>query len=139
MSPEVVALIATLSGVVIGGLMNLLSTRSTKTHEWKLALRRDQANTRQRVYSEFLSQCELLVLMRRAGDSESLAEQSPVRTKFAEVSLVAPEHVVAIAKKLMEHAVVADRNPPAKEATTLKELQAEFTLSARTDINSLLS
>jgi hypothetical protein len=65
MAPEIVTLIAALSGAIVGGLINLLSSRSTKTHEWKLTLLRDKASMRQRLYSELLVQCESHRVSRR--------------------------------------------------------------------------
>jgi hypothetical protein len=57
---EYSAVFATLAGVVVGGLINFLASRTAKRHEWRLTLARDQIQRREQLYSDYLAEARRL-------------------------------------------------------------------------------
>ena len=138
MHSELVTVIATLSGVLVGGLVNYFASRSVKNHEWRLAIARDQAAVRQKLYAEFLVEAQRLVVQGREEKISSLNDLNPVNSKFAEISLVAPDMVVEAAKKLADYAITSHSSQPATEVSNFFKLKEEFVLTARHDITKIL-
>ena len=139
MPPEAIAVLGTLFGALAGGLINYLSSRSVKNHEWRLSLAKDQAASRQKLYAEFLVEAQRLVVQAREEKITSLADLNPLNGKFAEVSLVAPDSVVEAAQKLADSAITSHGAQPAKEVADFFELKTSFIAAARKDIARVLS
>ena len=139
MPPEAIAVLGTLFGALAGGLINYLSSRSVKNHEWRLALAKDQAVSRQKLYAEFLVEAQRLVVQAREEKISSLADLNALNGKFAEVSLVAPDRVMETAQKLADAAITSHSAPPATEVTDFFKLKAAFIAAARQDIARVLS
>ena len=138
MPPELTAVIGTLFGVLVGGLINYFATRSVKNHEWRLALVRDSAAIRQKLYADFLVDAQRLVVQAREEKVSSLADLNPLNGKFAEISLLAPGGVIEAAKKLADYAITSHSAQPAKEVADFFKLRQEFIEAARKDIATLL-
>ena len=139
MSSELIAVLGTLFGALVGGLINYFSSRSVKNHEWKLALVRDQVASRQKLYAEFLVEAQRLVIQTHEEKISSLSDLNALNGKFAEVSLVAPDSVVEAAKKLTDAAITSHSAPPAKEVAAFFKLKTTFIAEARQDIARVLS
>lgn len=139
MPPELIAVLGTLFGALIGGLINYFSSRDVKNHEWKLSLARDQAAFRQKLYAEFLVEVQHLVVQAREEKITSLADLNALNGKFAEVSLVAPDSVVEVAQKLADYAITSHSVPPAKEVADFFKLKTAFIATARQDIARVLN
>lgn len=139
MTAESIAVLGTLLGALVGGLLNYLSSRSVKNHEWRLALARDQAATRQKLYAELLVEAQRLVILAREEKINSLTDLNALNEKFAEVSLVAPDSVVESAQKLADYAITSHSAQPAKEVADFFKLKTEFIAAARQDIARILN
>lgn len=139
MSSELVAVLGTLFGTLVGGLINYFSSRSVKNHEWRLALARDQVASRQKLYAEFLVEAQRLVVQAREEKITSLADLNALNGKFAEISLVAPDSVVEAAQKLADSAITSHSAQPAKEVADSFKLKTAFISAARQDISRVLS
>jgi hypothetical protein len=139
MPPEIIAVLGTLFGALVGGLINYLSSRSVKNHEWRLSLAKDQAVSRQKLYAKFLVEAQRLVIQAHEGKISSLADLNALNGKFAEVSLVAPDSVVEAAKKLTDAAITSHSTPPAKEVADFFKIKSAFIAAARQDIARVLS
>lgn len=139
MSPELVAVLGTLFGALVGGLINYFSSRSVKNHEWRLALAKDQVASRQKLYAEFLVEAQRLVVQAREEKITSLADLNALNGKFAEISLVAPDSVVEVAQKLADSAITSHSAQPAKEVADFSKLKTAFIAAARQDIARVLS
>jgi len=137
--PEILAVLSALLGVLVGGLINYFSSRSVKNHEWRLALAKDQAASRQKLYAEFLVEAQRLVVQAREEKITSLTDLNALNGKFAEVSLVAPEGVVEAAQKLTDSAITSHSVQPAKEVADFFKLKTSFIAEARQDIARILS
>jgi hypothetical protein len=138
MPSELVAVIGTLFGALVGGSINYFSSRSVKSHEWRLALARDQAQSRQKLYAEFLVEVQRLVMQAREEKIKSLSDLNPLNGKFAEVSLLAPENVIDAAKHLADYAITSHCAQPASEVTNFFAVKQSFVVVARKDIESIL-
>ena len=139
MPPEVIAIVGTLSGAVVVGIINYFSNRSVKNHEWRLARARDQISVRQKLYSEFLVETQRLVVQSREEKISSLSDLNPVNGKFAEICLVASEVVIEEAKKLADYAITSHSVQPAKEVANFFTLKESFIAAARIDMAKALS
>jgi hypothetical protein len=139
MPPELTAVFGTLLGVLLGGLINYSASRNAKSHEWKLAIAREQAASRQRLYAEFLVEAQRLVVQARENKISSLADLNALNGKFAEVSLVASDAVIEQAKKLADYAITSHSNQPAKEVADFFQVKAAFIATARREIEVILS
>ena len=139
MPSETIAVLCTLSGVLIGGFINYLASRSVKNHEWKLALAKEQSTIRHKLYAEFLVETQRLVVQAREEKISSLADLNMLNGKFAEVSLVASGMVVEAAKKLADYVITSHSAQPAKEVADFFKLKEAFIAVARQDIAEVLS
>jgi hypothetical protein len=139
MPSEFIAVLGTLFGALVGGLINYFATRGVKNHEWRLALARDQAAGRQKLYAEFLVEAQRLVVQAREDKVSSLTDLNALNGKFAEVSLLAPESVIEAAKKLADYAITSHSVQPAKEVADFFKLKEGFIAAARKDIVRVLS
>ncbi|BBN89765.1 MULTISPECIES: hypothetical protein [Azospira] len=139
MPSETIAVLGTLSGVLIGGFINYLASRSVKNHEWKLALAKEQSTIRHKLYAEFLVETQRLVVQAREEKISSLADLNMLNGKFAEVSLVASGMVVEAAKKLADYVITSHSAQPAKEVADFFKLKEAFIAVARQDIAEVLS
>lgn len=138
MSNELIAILGALGGVLIGGFINYIATRSVKHHEWKLALAKDQVAVRQKLYSEFLIEAQRLVIQSRENKISSLADLDSLNGKFAEVTLVASETVVRTARAVTEYAVCSHSADNAATVSNFFALKQAFIDVARKDIASIL-
>ncbi|WP_435627235.1 hypothetical protein [Candidatus Ferrigenium straubiae] len=139
MPTELIAVLGTLFGTLVGGLINYFSSRGVKNHEWRLALAKDQVASRQKLYAEFLVEAQRLVVQAREEKITSLADLNSLNGKFAEVSLVAPDSVVDAAQKLADSAITSHSAQPAKEVADFFKLKTAFIAAARQDIARVLS
>lgn len=139
MPSETIAVLGALSGVLIGGLINYLASRSVKDREWKLAVAKEQSAIRHRLYAEFLTETQRLVVQAREEKISSLAELNMLNGKFAEISLVAPGGVMEAAKKLADYAITSHCAQPAKEVADFFKLKEAFIAAARDDIAGVLN
>ena len=138
MPTELIAVIGTLSGALVGGLINYFSTRSVKNQEWRYAVARDQVLARQKLYAEFLVEAQRLVVQAREEEISSLADFNAMNGKFAEICLVAPEAVINAAKKLADYALTSHAEQAANEVVKCFALKDSFIAAARQDITKVL-
>lgn len=138
MSTEFIAVLGTLLGALVGGAINYVSSRSVKSREWQLALARDQAQLRQRLYAEFLIEAQHLVVQSREDKIRSLSELNALTAKFAEIRLVAYQPLVEASKAVADYALTSHAAQPATEVAEFFALTDRFILAARNDIETIL-
>ena len=139
MPSEIIAVLGTLSGALLVGLINYFSNRSVKNHEWRLALARDQVAIRQKLYAEFLVEAQRLVVQAREDKISSLNDLNALNGKYAEVCLVAPLSVIEEAKKLADCAISSHAAQPAKEVADFFLFKEGFIAVAREDMANVLN
>jgi hypothetical protein len=138
MPPELIAIVGTLSGGLLVGLINYFSNKRIKNHEWRLALARDQVTARQKLFADFLVEAQRLVMLAREEKLSSLTDFNIINGKFAEICLVSSEHVIEEAKKLADYAITSHAAQPAKEVANLFALKQSFIAAARQDMAKVL-
>lgn len=139
MRTDVIAILGTLGGALVVGLINYFSNRSVKNLEWRLTLARERTAGRQKLYAEFLVEAQHFVALNRANKITSLAEQDGLNGKLAEVCLIAPAGVIEEAKKLVQYAITSSAQQPAKEVADFDELKKNFIVAARDDMALILN
>ncbi|SRR5258706_11586869 len=139
MPSELVAVASAFGGVILGGLINYLATRSAKNREWELALARDQISIRQKLFAEFLAEAQCLVVSAMQEKSSDLAKLNPLSTKFAEISLVCTPPVVAGARAITDYALTCHVADSTKKEDNFFALKEEFIGVARGEIASFRS
>ena len=73
-----------------------------KTHEWKLALAREEIASRKSVYVAFLAEAQRLLIQSTHAKISSVVELKDLDAKFAEISLLASAPVVEGAKLVVD-------------------------------------
>ncbi len=136
MRSELIAVVGALAGVIIGGLINFLASRSAKNLEWRQALAREKMSTRQKLYAEFLVECQRLVVAAMEEKLSGPRELNVMNGKFAEISLVADEKVIECAKKLADYALSSHSQGGVGDRDFFV-LKQSFINAARTEIASL--
>ena len=136
---EYLAVLGTLSGVLVGGLVNFLSTRTAKKHEWRLALARDQIMRREQLYAEFLGEARRIAAETIFRDLELPKDVHHLDQYLAQMSLLSPEAVGDAARDLRKHLVRArsSENSSEAEQPTLNQLSASLTAAAKADLQAI--
>lgn len=137
MSSELIAVLGTIFGALVGGLINYFSSRSTKNYEWSLALAKESIAYRQNLYSEFLVETQRLVMVAAEQKVSSVNDFNHVGGKFAEISLVAPNGVVEAAQALIDSALEANSRSNQKEGIDFYKRKQAFIVEAKKDIESI--
>jgi hypothetical protein len=134
---ELIAVFAALGGTLVGGFINYFATRSMKDREWRLSLARDQIVLRQKLYFEFLVETQRLVVQAMENKLTSAIELNAMNSKFAEISLVASQPVVEIARILADYAVSSHAQDDSDSPRNFFALKERFIEAARKDIASV--
>jgi hypothetical protein len=111
MSPELtnttLTMLATLIGALVAGVISFIAGRSLKTHEWKLAVIKETIATRRRIYAEFLSEADRLMMQSIEDKIDRLTALNELTTKFSEISLLSPDPVIEAAKVVFDAVISA--------------------------------
>ncbi len=131
-----VAILGTLAGVIVGGLVNFLATRSVKQQEWRLTLARDQITQRQRIYAEFLAEAQRLMVRAIYKPLEVPNDIQVLEGLLAQITLTAPDPVIERARELRRHMLLpGSQGPDADSDTpTWRQLRTEFVAAAKADL-----
>jgi hypothetical protein len=135
---EYVAILGTLAGVLVGGLLNFLITKSVKHQEWRLALARDQLSKRQALYADFLAEIQRLTAQRIYRQLEIPKDVHDLDRLVAEMTLLSPDGVTDAARNLRRHLLrnsSASADAPADEPT-FNQLNRAFLEVAKADLAS---
>ena len=138
MQSELIAVVGTLSGALLVGVINYFSNRSSKNYEWRLSLARDQVATRQKLYAAFLVEAQRLTIQGREEKISLLSDLNEMNGKFAEICLLASANVIDEARKLADCALTSQGPPSGKEARNFSTLKESFIRAAREDMAQVL-
>ncbi|NIK08712.1 hypothetical protein FHY11_002222 [Xanthomonas arboricola] len=127
----------TLLGVVIGGLVNYLSTTRSKDREWRLNLTREKILARQKLYTEFMVAAQALSLEATRTKLSDTKVFDTLMSIYAQVELVGSEPVVATAKKLCGHVLDAHSIDTPKSERLLHHEKTDFIKAVRDEICTL--
>ncbi|WP_374244380.1 hypothetical protein [Zoogloea sp.] len=138
MPTELIAVLGTLSGVAVGGALNYLATKRVKNLEWRFTIAKEQAATRQKLYAEFIVEAQRLTMQAMDSKVSTAAALDPMSSKFAEISLLAPENVIDAARSLLNNTLEEHSANSKPEAGNFYKLKSEFIVAAKLDIESLM-
>lgn len=137
MPSELIAVFGTLAGAVVAGVITYVSGRGVKTHEWKLALAREEAASRRNLYVAFLAEAHRLLIQSTHKKISSVAELSDLDARYAEISLVASTPVIEGAKLIVDSILsahtVSSKNEDTDDFYARKQ---RFIDAARTELAS---
>lgn len=136
MPPELIAIFGTLAGAVVAGAISYVTGRSVKTHEWKLALAREEIASRKSLYVAFLAEAHRLIMQSTHKKISSVTELSDLDAKYAEISLVSSVPVVEGAKLVVDSVLSAHTASSKNEGTDFYARKQRFIDSVRTELTS---
>jgi hypothetical protein len=136
---ELFGILGPLTGALVGGLIAFFATRATKRHEWRLSIAKEQSAARLKIYAQFVAEAQRMSLRGRIRGVTELEEYDPLNGLFAEITLVAPEHVISAARTLADAALTVSMPPTANENREFFALKERFISAAREDIDSTLN
>ena len=133
---EYAAILGTLAGVVVGGLVNFFASRTVKQQEWRLALARDQINRRQELYAEYLAEVQRLTAQSIYKELDVPKDVQTLDRLLAQMTLLSPEPVIEAAKQLRRHVlrISSATDQSGDDKPSFNRLSQTFVDSARSDI-----
>lgn len=134
-TPSLVSVLAPIASALVAGALAYIAARSTKTHEWRLAMAKEELALRRATYSKFLQSCQYMVFSTiKTKKLEYEHVQASIQL-YAELQLFASESVSEAAKALLD---VSTHHPDSKEKPApFHEIASAFAYSARSELNKL--
>src|SRR3989344_8745608 len=102
MSSEVIAVLSTLVGAIVAGVISYAAGRGMKTHEWRLSLAKEEIASRKTLYVGFLAEVHRLLIQSTHKKVASVVELKDLDAKYAEISLLGSKPIVESAKLLVD-------------------------------------
>jgi hypothetical protein len=130
------AVLGTLAGVLVGGLVNFLASRTVKQQEWRLALARDDIALRQKLYAEFLAEAQRLTAQAIYRPIQLPDDIQTLDRLIAQMRLVSPDTVTTTATSLRRHLLRPASTPETStvDGPTYNQLSKEFVEAAKQDL-----
>jgi len=139
MPPEVTTLVAALGGIALGGFINYFATKSAKTREWKLGLKRERIAERSNLYSAFLVSAQKMVMLAIEGNPQRPSEIDLINIEFARIELLSSKAVVEAAKQICDYVIVAHSQHKEDDRRSFFSLKQAFITESRRELASLES
>jgi hypothetical protein len=141
MAPQVIAAIigvsSALIGTLIGGFISYLSNRNIKLEEWQLSLIKEEINSRNKLYSEFLGEANRLVLFSLEEKVSSTRQMDSLMSYFTQIELVATEKVIERAKSLADCVLTCNTQSANKEDQDFYNLKKYFIEAVKDELFEL--
>lgn len=137
MGDTTVASLMTILAVVVGGLLNHLASRWTKNREWKLSLRRQQIDTRTKLYADFLAGTQRLVTQSIDEKFSGAAQFDVLYNEYARIEFSASSEVYEKAKELMDHVLECHAQGSREPKKKFTDLKHEFISVVKTELQQL--
>ncbi len=102
MPTEAITALGTLVVAVVAGVISYAAGRGMKTHEWRLALVKEEIATRKALYIGFLTEAQRLLVQSLEMKTNTVADLNDLNAKYAEISLVGAKPVVEAAKLVVD-------------------------------------
>lgn len=133
---EYVAILGTLGGVLVGGLLNFVVTRSVKQQEWRLAIARDQLAQRQALYADFIAEMQRLTARRIYAPLALPQDLHALDRLVAQMTLLSPEPLLEAARNLRRHLLrpSSTATETLDDAPTFNQLSRVFLDAAKADL-----
>ena len=138
MPSEFVTVAGTLSAALVAGLLSYWAGRGMKTHEWRLALAKEDMAIRRTLYAAFLAEAQRLIIQASEDKVHAVAELDLLSRHYAEITLVGEKPVCEAAVQVFDAVLLAHvREQTAAEALEFHPRKEAFLNAARTEIRSL--
>ncbi len=137
MSSALIAVLGTLAGAIVGGLIHFFANRQLKHHEWKLSLARDKIGAHQKLYAELLVECNRMVVEAMEAKIRSPRELNAVSGKIAEITLVANDEVIECAKKIASYVLDRHSQTEPNKDQDFFAMKQDFIHAARKEMAAL--
>ncbi|MEN3148469.1 hypothetical protein ABCW43_14240 [Neorhizobium sp. IRAMC:178] len=126
----------TISAAIVAAVVSYIAGRGMKRHEWQLMLVREKILARQRLYADFVSEADRLLLFSIQSKISDPVGFHDLLRKFGEIQLLARDDVTEAAKQMADHIIlshlageVADANAP-----SLHPLKTTFIMLAKQEL-----
>lgn len=136
MPSELIAIISTLVGAVVAGVISYIAGRGMKTHEWKLALAREEIASRKSLYVAFLAESQRLLIQSTHTKISSVTELKDLDARFAEISLLSSAPVVEAAKLIVDSILSAHTAGRERDDTNFYARKQSFIDAVRQELAS---
>jgi hypothetical protein len=137
MSSELVTIAGTLSAALLAGVISYFAGRGMKTHEWRLALAKEELASRKSLYAAFLAEAQRLVIQASDKKFSDAATLNTLSGQYAEITLVGSAEVIEAAIHLFDSVILANvRDETAAEAMEFHPRKEAFLKAARNELQS---
>jgi hypothetical protein len=137
MAPEITTLIAALGGTLLGGFINFFATRSAKTRDWQLGLRKEKITELTNIYSRFIVSAQTMVMFSIQGEMKKPTELDLINVEFAKIQFLSSPKVIEAAKQICDYVIVAHSDSRTQESRSFFEMKQIFISEARAEISAL--
>lgn len=107
-----------------------------KTHEWRLALAKEELASRKALYAAFLAEAHRLLIQSMETKIESVAGLRDLDAKYAEISLAGSRPVVEAAKLVVDAVLSAHTAGEAGEKKDFYARKERFIDAVRKELDS---
>ena len=137
MPPELITIAGTLGAALIAGVVSYLAGRGMKTHEWRLAIAREELAARKALYAAFLAEAHRLIIQASETKMGNVRELDTLNRQYAEITLVGSKPVTEAAMHLVDRVLMAHvREETAAEALEYHPRKEAFLTAARNELQS---
>lgn len=136
MPTEFIAAGAALLGTLVGGFVNYFASRSMKTREWQLAIKKDSLQSRQKLYADFLVTTQTLIMKSMEARITKPTDLDIMNVEFARIELLGSARVVEAAREICDHVIVAHSERPESDKRSFFILKQEFIRAAREELGA---
>lgn len=141
MSPQVIAAMIGVSSVLLGtftgGFISYLSNRNLKLKEWRLSLIKEEVSVRRKIYSDFLSEANRLILYSLEGKFNSARNLDMLTNYFSQIELVSTAQVIEQARNLVSCIVISNTESIIKSNQDFYRLKEYFIESVKNELAEL--
>ena len=130
---DYLAVLGTLGGVLVGGLVNFLATRASKDREWRLALDKELLIMRNKAYTEFLDEYDSQLARLPAAGFPTDDDRHKLRSRVNAMTFCAGTQPVILADRLRRRLYEVENS----KGPGLWELRDEFLIAATSDLQLL--
>lgn len=137
MPSELITVAGTLVAALVAGVVSYLAGRGMRTHEWRLALAREELTARKALYAAFLAEAHQLIIQASETKLSDVRELEVLNRQYAEITLVGSKPVIEAAMHIVDRVLMANvREETAAEALEYHPRKEAFLTAARNELRS---
>lgn len=138
MPPELTTIAGTLAAALVAGLVSYWAGRGMKTHEWRLALAKEEVAARKALYASFLSEVQRLIIQSTEDKFHETSKLETLNQLYAEITLLGSTPVTEAAALLFDAVLLENMRDDitAEEAMEFHPRKQAFLKAAREELRS---